>query len=142
MFPWSGDQGPGASTVSCLNDKERTCENPMIWRIVGSVLGAVLFIIAVPLTLSPIPLGIFLLAISVIILISANPWFAKLIRKLRRRSKPLDNAFKTAKNVLPEPIADPLRQTEVEEDEDEDDPKSDSKMGPPMERFHNPRRLR
>ncbi|MEO1043203.1 MAG: FUSC family protein [Pseudomonadota bacterium] len=114
----------------------------MIWRIVGSVLGAVLFIIAVPLTLSPIPLGIFLLAISVIILISANPWFAKLIRKLRRRSKPLDNAFKTAKNVLPEPIADPLRQTEVEEDEDEDDPKSDSKMGPPMERFHNPRRLR
>ncbi|MEM0927911.1 MAG: FUSC family protein [Pseudomonadota bacterium] len=113
----------------------------MIWRIVGTVLGAALLVVGIPLTLSPIPLGIILVAIGVIILISANPWFATLIRKLRKNSRPVNDAFKTAEDVLPDPIAEPLRQTDVEDDDDESDADA-AKMGPPLQRFHNPRRLR
>ena len=111
----------------------------MIWRIVGTVVGAALVLVGIPLTISPIPLGIFLIAIGVIILIGANPWVANFIRNLRKNSKPVDNAFKTAENVLPEPLAAPLKQTEVE---DEEDDKTETKMGPPLQRFHNPRKLR
>ncbi|MEO1658810.1 MAG: hypothetical protein AAFR65_13945 [Pseudomonadota bacterium] len=112
----------------------------MIWRIVGSVLGAILIVVGIPLTISPIPLGIILVALGMIILISANPWFAGLIRKLRKNSKPVDNALKTAGEVFPEPIAEPLRQTEVKEDDDDDE--TDANLGPPLQRFRNPRRLR
>ena len=114
----------------------------MLWRIVGSVLGTVLILVGIPLTISPIPLGIVLVAVGVIILIGANPWFAKLIRRLRKQSKPVDNVFRTAEDILPGRIGDPLRETDVEEDEDEGEDEDGRKMGPPMQRFRNPRRLR
>ncbi|MEM7739569.1 MAG: hypothetical protein AAF225_02065, partial [Pseudomonadota bacterium] len=88
----------------------------------------------------PIPLGLVLSVLGVIVLISANPWFARYIRRLRKKSKPVDNALKTAEQVLPEPLADPLRQTEIE-DEDEDT-ETGAKMGPPMHRSHHPRQRR
>ncbi len=118
----------------------------MIWRIIGSVIGLALFIVAIPLTLSPLPVGLLLLFLSVVILVASNPLAARLLRWARRRWPWLNRFFRKAERVLPREVAGPLHETDNPDDEDGEADKETAKASyeslPVMRRpgFH--RRLR
>jgi hypothetical protein len=81
-------------------------------HMVGIIIGAVLLVIGVPLLVSPIPLGALLIAIGVLVLTGSSPWFAGQIKALRARFSNVDDVFDKAEDLLPEPLAEPLRETE------------------------------
>ena len=112
----------------------------MLWRIVGSILGAALIILGLPLMISPIPLGIFLIFIGFVVLIASNPWVANQVRNWRRKNKTVDEFFHKAEEVLPDPIAEPLHGTDAC---DRDDATTAKNETPPMMRkIRNPKRMR
>lgn len=111
----------------------------MIWRIAGTVLGLALLLLSLPLTLSPLPFGLILMFIAVVILVASNPLAARLLRALRRRYPWLDRFFNKAEDVLPEELAEPLRATDNPDDEEQGQA---SGSAPPMRRVRYPRYLR
>lgn len=112
----------------------------MIWRVVGSVLGFVLIVIGLPLMISPIPLGIILIFLGFVTLIGSNPMVARLVQKWRRRHATVNEFFHKAEEVLPDPIAEPLHETDIG---DPGEKASAADEPPPMMRkIREPRRLR
>ncbi|MEE4209726.1 MAG: hypothetical protein V2I43_10710 [Parvularcula sp.] len=109
----------------------------MIIRIIGNVVGAVLFIGGIPLLISPIPLGLIVMVLGLILLIAFNPWVAKLVRYWRQRSKRVDQIFKKAEEILPDELAEPLHDTDVGGETD-----TATASAPPMRRVSIPRLLR
>lgn len=106
----------------------------MVWRIVGTLVGLGLIIIGVPLMISPIPFGIVLIIIGLLVLVAANPLAAKALRALRRRHPWLDEFLRKAENLLPPDAAAPLRDTDGRRDDDDEAaaPTPRLRYGPPM----------
>ncbi|MCQ8184309.1 hypothetical protein [Parvularcula maris] len=115
----------------------------VLWRIIGTVVGGALFLIGIPLLISPIPLGALLLFVATIILVASNPLAAKLLKAARKRFRWLNRFFRKAEKVLPKDIAKPIADTDDETDqEDEEPPVKKHHYGEPMRRTGVHRRLR
>jgi hypothetical protein len=117
----------------------------VLWRIIGTVVGGLLFIIGIPLLISPIPLGALLLFIATIILVASNPMAAKLLKMARKRFRWLNRFFRRAEKVLPKDIAKPIADTDDTDDKEEEDqaaPHRSHHLGEPMRRTGIHRRLR
>ncbi|GGY40101.1 hypothetical protein [Parvularcula lutaonensis] len=114
----------------------------MIWRMIGTIVGLVLLVVSIPLTISPIPLGLLLLFISIIILVASNPLAARFLRWLRRKDPRVDSFFRNAEEVLPEELSAPLHETDGEDDREDETATTQRALGEPMRRVDIPRRLR
>ena len=109
----------------------------MIARIVGTVIGLILFVASIPLAISPIPLGALLMVVAIIILVSSNPLAARLLRFLRGRYGWLDRLFCQMERVLPVDFAEPLRSTNGHshrKGSDDGDENDDDAPSPPAPR--------
>ncbi|NRA31290.1 MAG: hypothetical protein HRU11_13630 [Parvularculaceae bacterium] len=108
----------------------------MIWQILGTLVGLALIVISLPLTVSPIPFGLILMFTGIVILVASNPLAAAALRALRRRYAWVDGLFDRAQTVLPDELAEPLRQTDIEQ------PEPVARAAPEMRRVGYPRYLR
>ncbi len=114
----------------------------MIWRILGTLAGLALLVIGIPLMVSPIPLGLMVIFVAVVILVASNPLAASLLKAARKRYPWLNRFLRKAEDVLPEELAAPLDATEDKSDLDSAQPQTSAKLGPPMRRIDIPRRRR
>lgn len=120
----------------------------MIWRTVGTLIGLALVIVSFPLTLSPLPVGLILMFIGIVILVASNPLAASALKWARKRWPWLNRFFRRAEKVLPGEIAEPLRETDNGEGDEEEEPRraTDDGVRPvasnTMRRVNIPRRLR
>ena len=114
----------------------------MLWRILGTLAGLALLVIGVPLMVSPIPLGLPLIFVAVVILVASNPLAASLLKAARKRYPWLNRFLRKAEDVLPEELAGPLDATEDKSDLNPAPAQTAAKLGPPMQRIDIPRRRR
>ncbi|MEM6650019.1 MAG: PGPGW domain-containing protein [Pseudomonadota bacterium] len=64
----------------------------------------------------PIPLGLLMIVTGIAILVSTSLKAQRFFRWLREKAKPVDAAFDKAEEILPEPIAAPLKETDPDEE--------------------------
>lgn len=79
---------------------------------IGSVVGAIITLLGLVLTWSPIPFGFVLLFLGLSILVWANPWVRRRVRQWRVRSQKFDAAVSAVQKRAPGPIAGALAKTE------------------------------
>lgn len=110
----------------------------MIWQILGTLMGLLLIVVSLPLTVSPVPFGLFLMFVGIVVLVASNPLAAAALRALRHRYDWVDGLFDRAQTVLPKELAEPLRQTDIVADgETTEEPQASM-----MQRVGYPRYLR
>lgn len=89
-----------------------------IFRSLVAVFGVILILIGIPLTPSPIPFGLLIIALGLALLIWAAPGA---VRGVRRRWRWFDRQMDRLENVLPPYFARLIRRSDVDQDDDEDD---------------------
>lgn len=104
-------------------------------RVIIAILALLLIVVGVVAAISPIPLGVVMIAVGLIMLSFVAPPVRGFVRWLRRRWKWLDHRLDDAQETLPESIAEPLRESDPPDEEDEDagednDPGTDDVRAP------------
>ena len=96
-------------------------------RVLGTLAGIGLLVLGLPLALSPIPLGLLMIAGGVLLLTANSPPFARWLARRRAKHDRLDHVLDRAAETLPDTLAEPLEAT---------DPKQDAPPGPPNDAEH------
>ena len=81
-------------------------------RVLGIIVGAALVLLGVPLIPTPLPVGLVMVGIGVLILTASSPHFARWLARRRERHERLDAALDKTTEVLPDPLAGPLERTD------------------------------
>lgn len=84
----------------------------MIARIATTFVGAVLIIYGVIAAVSPLPLGVVLIALGFIMIAGANPAARPLIRRMRARSRWFDKLVRLAAHRSPPRFKEVIEETE------------------------------
>lgn len=95
-------------------------------RIIRTILGIILLIAGVILTPLPIPFGLILFTIGLILVISSNDRAKRMLTFWRRKWSWLNKTLLQVEKVLPDRFAKYLRQTNPELDTDDEEKKPDS----------------
>ena len=89
------------------------------------LVGFIFLVFGLIALLSPIPFGFIFVALGLIMLIIAAPPVRRWLKRLRKRWPWLNRQLSQAQEKLPETIAEPLRESEPEEDDSADDEVAD-----------------
>lgn len=81
-------------------------------RLLALTSGGFLTIVGVIVTVAPLPFGAVLMALGLVVLISASPTVAHLLRHARSRAPSFDRALSVLARVCPDRIVYILRKTE------------------------------
>lgn len=92
----------------------------MIARIATTFVGAVLIIYGVIAAISPLPLGVVLIALGFIMIAGANPAARPLIRRMRTRWRWFDRLVRLAAHRSPPRFKEVVKETEPPAHADED----------------------
>ena len=117
-------------------------------RLVGILFGVGLVVVGVPLTFTPLPVGLPMTGLGVVILVASSPFVARRLKAWRAASKTVDRVVDRAEDMLPEPLRAPLERTEPEPQRTARDDAARLTGGrtvrrmSPRERGRTPRRLR
>lgn len=84
-------------------------------RIVIMMLGFISLVIGIIGILTPIPFGLIFLVLSLLLLIPTAPGAARLVRRLRIRSKRFDGLMTLAIRRSPAPYRRILRRTDIDQ---------------------------
>lgn len=84
----------------------------MIARIATTFVGVVLILYGIVAAISPLPLGVVLIAVGFIMIAGANPAARPLIRGMRRRFRWFDKLVRLAAHRSPPRFHEVIRETE------------------------------
>ena len=84
----------------------------MIARIATTFVGAVLIIYGVIAAISPLPLGVVLVALGLVMIAGANPAARPLIRRMRARWRWFDRLVRAAAHRSPERFKGVIKETD------------------------------
>ena len=84
----------------------------MIARIATTFVGVILILYGIIAAISPLPLGVVLIAVGFIMIAGANPAARPLIRGMRRRSRWFDKLVRLAAHRSPPRFKEVIRETE------------------------------
>ena len=85
-------------------------------RLLGILFGLGLVVVGVPLIFTPLPVGIVMAGLGVVILVASSPFVARRLKAWRTRSKTVDGIVDRAEDILPDELSEPLKRTEPEPD--------------------------
>ena len=91
----------------------------MIARIAASVVGFVLVVYGVVAAISPLPVGVPLAVLGLLMIAGANPWARPLIRRMRARWRWFDRLVALAGKHAPQRLRSTVEATEPEQDRQE-----------------------
>lgn len=109
----------------------------MIARLLYTLLGIVLIVYGAIAAISPLPLGVPLIILGVLMIALANPAARPLVRRMRRKWKWFDKLVEVLGERSPKDIKEVIEETDPErEDEegDEDENKEEQREASPPER--------
>ncbi len=84
----------------------------MIARIATTLVGVVLILYGVVAAISPLPLGVILIAVGFVMIAGANPAARPLIRAMRRRWRWFDKLVRLAAHRSPPRFKDVIEETD------------------------------
>lgn len=94
-----------------MDDLEQTFKNPAIKDMMIKALGSVLTILGLIVFALPLPLGIPLTALGLMMLISTSRTARRVVRYLRMTSTMIDGLFTLVETKVPGPTQKVLRKT-------------------------------
>lgn len=100
----------------------------MIARFATTLVGIVLIIYGVLAAISPLPLGVPLVVVGLLMVAGANPQARPLVRRLRARWRWFDKLVRLAARRSPERFGDIDKKTEPAFTNDASDPADDANM--------------
>ena len=96
----------------------------LLFHILIGVFATFLILIGIIAAVSPIPFGIVMISLGFIMLGIVAPPVRPLLKSLRRRWGWFDKQLDKAQETLPDPIADPLRESDPHDDGEDESRKS------------------
>lgn len=91
----------------------------MIARFVTTILGVIILVYGVIAAISPLPLGVPLIVLGLLMIAAANPAARPLIRTMRRRWRWFDFLVRKAARHSPSRFKETIEETDPENDEEE-----------------------
>ena len=91
----------------------------MIARIATTFVGVVLILYGIIAAVSPLPLGVVLIAVGFIMIAGANPAARPLIRRMRARWRWFDQLVRLAAHRSPPRFKEVIEETDPDEDQAE-----------------------
>ncbi len=89
----------------------------MIVRLIVSIIAIVMIVIGFVTMISPIPFGIILILLGLVLLTLADPHSRPILKWIRKRWPWLDRLLANAQEHTPPIISEPLKETEPEKEE-------------------------
>lgn len=91
----------------------------MIARIITTFVGIIFIIYGAIAAVSPLPLGVVLIAVGLIMIAGANPAARPLIRRMRKKWRWFDKLVRLAARRSPEQFKEVIEETDPEADKDD-----------------------
>ncbi len=101
----------------------------MIARIVTTLVGIILILYGVIAAISPLPLGVPLVVLGLIMIAAANPAARPLIRSMRRKWRWFDFLVRKIASSSPKRFQETIEETDPEEHKEDEEAEKDKRAG-------------